>query len=120
MRKVASKGAEFWRQVEEAKRMVARAEAQGDILRDQFEQRPDEDAQPTWTVQTNTSDPSRPRTRSASYWAEQQVLQITFRNGQKYNYYEVTKQQAASLKRVASTGKLINSRLNAHPYGEVS
>jgi hypothetical protein len=119
MRKVASKGAEFWKQVEEAKRMVARAEAQGDILRDQFEQRPDEDAQPTWTIQTNTSNPARPRTHSASYWSNQDVLQITFRNGQKYNYYEVSTQQAASLKRAVSTGKLINRSLNAHPYGEV-
>lgn len=108
-----------WNAVAEAKRLVARAESQGDILRDQFEQRPEEDASPAWTIQTHTSDPSRPRTRSASYWPNQEVLQVTFRNGDVYNYYEVRKQQAASLKRVVSTGRLINSRLNSHPYGKV-
>lgn len=110
---------EFWKNAAAARHHARRVEADAEILRDQFQQRPEEDSQPTWTIATSTINENRPRTTSASYWANQQVLQITFRNGQRYNYYDVTTQQAASLKRVASTGKLINRSLNGHPYGEV-
>lgn len=113
---MATNKGEFWRQVQEARRVVREAESRGDLLRDEFSQRPEEDAAPTWTIATHTSNEARPRTTSASYWRNQQVLQITFRNGDVYGYSEVTPQQAASLKRVVSTGKLINRSLNSHPY----
>lgn len=99
--------------------MERRQDSRANLLLDQFNQRPAENTQPTWTIQTPTIDESRPRTRSASYWSDQDVLVITFRNGQQYAYFEVTTQQAASLKRVASTGKLINRQLNGHPYTEI-
>lgn len=99
--------------------MERRQDSRADLLLDQFNQRPAEDRDPTWTIQTPTIDPGRPRTTSASYWSNQNVLVLTFRNGQRYAYYDVTTQQAASLKRVASTGKLINRQLNGHPYGEI-
>lgn len=109
-----------WNAVAEAKRLVARAEAQGDILRDQFEQRPEEDRDPTWTIATKSSNPSRPRTTSASYWRNQGVVQITFRNGDVYGYGGMSVQEAAAIKRSQSVGKLINRKLDAHPYWPAS
>lgn len=116
---MAARGAEFWQQVQEARRVAKQAEDQAALLIDQFNARPEDDAAPTWTIQTPTTNHARPRTLSASYWKNQRVLQLTFRNGQVYAYFEVTPQQAASVKRTKSTGKLINNRLNSHPYGEV-
>lgn len=66
-----------------------------------------------------TLDPSRPRTLSAGYDSETQTLQVTFREGAVYNYYNVPPAVWQQYKKSASPGKFINRRLAGFAYGRV-
>jgi hypothetical protein len=113
---MATANSEFWSQVREAQKFIKQAEQTGELLRDQFNAR--EQQSPDWVIATPTTNDSRPRTKTAEYWKDERVLRLTFRNDQAYLYFEVSPQQASSIKRVQSTGKLIDRRLNSHPYCE--
>jgi hypothetical protein len=124
-----SKKSEWWKKIQDSGVLHSPPISQAaDLRRDLFEQRaqrpPDAIYDPT-----KTSDPSRPRTLMASYWRDEQVLQVTFRDGTAYNYYEVSQnewrqlsglRQDGQLSRaggVASPGRMINRIFNNHPYG---
>lgn len=72
------------------------------------------------TVMTNTSDPSRPRTRGAGYDPQTRTLAIQFREGAIYHYHDVQPNEWKDLRRVISAGKFINRRLASKDYIRVS
>jgi hypothetical protein len=114
---MTSRKAEFWRKVQEAKLLVQQATAEADLRRDEFLNReqksPDAVYQPT-----QTSDMNRPRTVAARYWKDEQVIQVSWRDGRAdYNYYECTPADWRRFTSVKSPGKLINRYFNGKPYG---
>ena len=66
-----------------------------------------------------TSDQGRPRTLSAGYDPKTKTMQVKFREGAVYNYYQVEPGIWQQYKRSASPGKFINRRLAGSPYGRV-
>jgi KTSC domain len=65
---------------------------------------------------TSTTDPSRPRTLAAGYDRQNQTLYVRFRDGDGYEYHDVTQSQWREFKTTPSPGKYINSELNHHDY----
>lgn len=74
---------------------------------------------------THTINPPRPRTLAAGYDKENHTLFIRFRGsrtangwapGAGYEYHNVTPSEWREVKTTVSTGRLINSNLNYHPY----
>lgn len=69
-------------------------------------------------------DPPGPRTLRAGYSLEEKRLQIVFRpdkygHSAVYDYQDVTPQEWERLRRIASTGKLINRLFNGKPYHRI-
>jgi hypothetical protein len=68
---------------------------------------------------TATINPARPRTKAAGYDRETETLRIMFREGAVYDYHDVTANEWKDIKRVVSTGKFINRRLDAKDYTRI-
>lgn len=66
---------------------------------------------------TNTSNPHRPRTLAAGYDKQDHRLDVRFRDGTPWSYYNVPPDVWRSFRRTRSPGKLINRTLNNFPYG---
>lgn len=73
---------------------------------------------------TRTINPPRPRTISAGYDADAQVLRIKFRPGASvkspggavYDYFDVSQKEWEAIQRAISTGRFINNQLTAKDY----
>lgn len=123
-----ARGANFWKQVQEARRVVKQAEAQGAILRDEFRNR--EQRQPDAIYEpTKTSNPADPRTAAMQFWRDEGVLRVEWGDGGRpYLYFEVTQDEWRALSGLRrdgqiskaggtpSPGRYINRVLNFHPY----
>lgn len=69
---------------------------------------------------TKSSNPTDPRTATASYYSQTQVVVMQWGDGgTAYAYYDVTPQEWDALTKVDSPGKFINSTLNNHNYGPI-
>lgn len=67
---------------------------------------------------TPSSNPSDPRTSSAEYYRESQILRIYWGdNGPAYNYYDVSPTEWAGFRRRKSPGRWVNAVGNYHDYG---
>jgi hypothetical protein len=66
---------------------------------------------------TRTINPPRPRTLQARYSQSQHRLEVIFRDGTPWTYFEVPPGIWTRFKRVRSPGQYINSVLNGYPYG---
>jgi hypothetical protein len=67
---------------------------------------------------TASSNPTDPRTSSATYYSQTQMLVIQWGDGGvPYAYYDVTPQEYDAFERATSPGKYINAVLNNHNYG---
>lgn len=110
------RSAEFWKSLREAKMAVREAEQAAALRRDEFNQR--EQLVPDWIYEpTQTTNRARPRTREAKGWIDEGVIQVTFRDGDVYNYYDVSRDEMRRFTKVKSPGRFINRILNEHPYG---
>jgi hypothetical protein len=71
------------------------------------------------TPSTYTSHDGHPRTSRAEYYPESYILRVFWGDepGNAYNYYDVSRTEWASFRRVKSPGKYINRVLNNHTYG---
>jgi hypothetical protein len=91
---------------------VSRAEEEQDIFMTRPQGAPD-----LVYVPTQTSNPSDPRTASAQYWKDAQVLRVEWGdNGTPYQYFGVTPSEARRFIKSRSPGRFINRVLNDHPY----
>jgi hypothetical protein len=74
---------------------------------------------PAWDFYwpTRTINPPRPRTVQARYSRRLQRLEVIFRDGTPWSYYNVPPRIWNRFKRVESPGRYINSTLNGYPYG---
>src|ERR1700691_6168613 len=78
------------------------------------------DPTPSMTWKPKTSNPQRPRCINVAYYARTQRLEVQFRGGAAYYYYDVPQQIAEAFHRAPSAGKFIDGVLNAYEYGPVS
>lgn len=65
---------------------------------------------------TTTSNPDRPRTMAARYNKSDQLLEVRFREGAIYQYWDVHPNTWRGFKNTDSPGRYINRILNDHPY----
>lgn len=65
---------------------------------------------------TNTINPRRPRTLAAGYDNQNQKLFVRFRDGEGYEYHNVTRAEWREFKSTPSPGRYINRILNHHLY----
>ena len=72
---------------------------------------------PLTLVPTSTSNPQRPRTVAAGYDEEEEKLTVMFRDGTRYNYYEVDPSEWATFKANRSKGAVIYRLLDFKPRG---
>lgn len=75
---------------------------------------------PTSSWRPKSSNPNRPRAIGAAYYPRTQRLEVQFRGGAAYYYYDVPPQVAEAFRRAPSAGKFIDSTLNNFEYGVVS
>jgi KTSC domain-containing protein len=116
---MATRKADFWKALQEAKLQVKRGEEEADLRRDMFQtqvlptKKPDISYEPT-----QSSNPDDPRTAAMQYWQDAQVMRVEWGDGgTPYLYYEVTKEEASRFADVKSPGRFINRVLNGKPYG---
>jgi len=65
---------------------------------------------------TPSINPPRPRTLAAGYDRDTKVLRIRYREGQGYEYYDVSPREWNNFRRVKSPGRYVNRVLNHHDY----
>lgn len=65
---------------------------------------------------TKTSNPNRPRTMAARYNKVSQVVEIRFREGAIYQYFDCHPNTWRGFKNTDSPGRYINRILNGHNY----
>ena len=67
-------------------------------------------------IQTQSSNPERPRTVAAGYDPENRIIRVTFRNGSIYEYIGPEPRHWSAFQRDPSPGQYINRVLNQYPY----
>lgn len=69
---------------------------------------------------TPSINPPRPRTLAAGYDPDTQTMRVRFRDGDIYEYYNVTAREWRNFRRVKSPGRAINRVFNHKPYAPAS
>lgn len=114
---MAPRSAEFWKQYQEAKRIVAQGAQQADLFREEFLDSNPGNADILYDP-CQTSNPADPRCRRMRYWRDEQVVQVEWGDGgPAYNYYGVTPQEFRRVLNSKSAGRAVKRILDNHPYG---